>query len=236
MIWPGHDLAMSESRDWVRREVTGDAGELHGLVADPDDGRQLWHLAVDAPALVLGSTQLDTVDRAAADAAGVSVHRRRSGGGAVLLMPGESTWVDVVIARGDVLWDDDVTRSFAWLGDAWVEALHRSGIDERGLAVHRGALVRGALGGTVCFAGLGPGEVTTVGRGEPGGKLVGLSQRRTRELARFQCTVHHRWRPELYRSLLPAEIAPDAVLAPVATIQVPPSTLVATLLEVLATR
>jgi hypothetical protein len=40
----------------------------------------------------------------------------------------------------------------------------------------------------VCFAGLGPGEVT-----RNGAKVVGISQRRTRHAARFQCAVLHRW-------------------------------------------
>ena len=39
----------------------------------------------------------------------------------------------------------------------------------------------------VCFAGVGPGEVLAGGR-----KLVGISQRRTRAGARFQCAVHVR--------------------------------------------
>ena len=42
----------------------------------------------------------------------------------------------------------------------------------------------------VCFGGLGPGEVTVDGH-----KLVGISQRRTRDGARFQCVVHRRWDP-----------------------------------------
>ncbi|MHB1781359.1 MAG: hypothetical protein ACYCTE_01515, partial [Acidimicrobiales bacterium] len=43
------------------------------------------------------------------------------------------------------------------------------------LAVHRGGLVRNRWSRSVCFAGLGPGEVTSDGR-----KLVGISQRRDR--------------------------------------------------------
>ncbi len=42
----------------------------------------------------------------------------------------------------------------------------------------------------VCFAGLGRGEVTVAGR-----KVVGISQRRTRDGARFQCAVLHHWNP-----------------------------------------
>ena len=62
------------------------------------------------------------------------------------------------------------------------------------LRVHRGGLERSSLSDLVCFGGLGPGEVTLHGQ-----KVVGVSQRRTREMARFQCVVHQRWSPELYR-------------------------------------
>jgi hypothetical protein len=41
----------------------------------------------------------------------------------------------------------------------------------------------------VCFAGRGPGEVITA----DGRKLLGLSQRRTRNWIRLQCLVHRRW-------------------------------------------
>jgi hypothetical protein len=40
----------------------------------------------------------------------------------------------------------------------------------------------------VCFAGLGPGEVTVDGR-----KAVGIAQRRTRAGSLFQCAVPLRW-------------------------------------------
>jgi hypothetical protein len=59
-------------------------------------------------------------------------------------------------------------------------------------AVHRGGLVTAPWSGLVCFAGLGAGEVTL---GEGGPKVVGVSQRRTRAVARFQCAVLLRWDP-----------------------------------------
>jgi lipoate-protein ligase A len=92
-------------------------------------------------------------------------------------------WVDVCVPRDDPLWTDDVSRAGWWLGDAWVKAL---GAGE----VHRGPMVRTPLSDRVCFAGLGPGEVT-VGAA----KLVGVSQRRTRVGAIFQCTVPLVWEP-----------------------------------------
>ncbi|MEY2403531.1 MAG: lipoate---protein ligase, partial [Acidimicrobiaceae bacterium] len=140
---------------------------------------EAWAAAIGGHALVLGSRQ------AMVDIPGIEVVRRRSGGGAVHLAPGGTLWVDVVVPRGDDLWDDDVSRATYWLGDAWAEA-----IGDRAV-VHRGAMVRNEWSDLVCFCGLGPGEVTIDGR-----KVVGISQRRTREAARFQCVTYERWDPE----------------------------------------
>lgn len=150
--------------------------------------RAVWSFAVDRPAVVLGSTQPDAVvDRDRAAAAGVEVVRRRSGGGAVHLAPGDVLWVDVVLPRHDPLWHDDVSRSALWLGTAWQAALAACGV---GAEVHRGPLVRTRWSSLVCFAGLAPGEAT-VG----GAKVLGVSQRRTRSAARFQCALLARWDP-----------------------------------------
>ena len=51
------------------------------------------------------------VDHRVAGALGVEVVRRRSGGGAVLLLPGEFVWLDLVIPAGDPLWLDDVGQA-----------------------------------------------------------------------------------------------------------------------------
>jgi lipoate-protein ligase A len=131
---------------------------------------------VDQPALVLGSTQ------PMIDLDGIEVVRRRSGGGAVYLEPGGTLWVDVVVPRGDELWDDDVGRATYWLGEAWAAAVGG------GAVVHRGPMVRTEWSDLVCFAGLGPGEVTVDGR-----KVVGISQRRSRAAARFQCVTYETW-------------------------------------------
>ena len=174
----------------------GSAGELHDLLP-PDDGRRrLWVLDVTAPAVVLGSTQAaEVVDGVAASAAGVDVVRRRSGGGAVWVEPGDPVWVDVIVPRDDPLWDDDVGRAFLPVGRAWSVALAAVGVG--GTAVHDGAMVTTEWSSLVCFAGRGPGEVL---RGER--KVVGISQRRTRAGARFQCALPRRWDPGPLASLL----------------------------------
>lgn len=162
-------------------------------------GRLVRVLAVDAPALVLGSTQPAPTGDVDGD---VEVVRRRSGGGAVLLRPDELLWVDVVVPAGDPLWSDDVARAFWWLGETWVAAL---GFGE----VHRGPLLRTTWSPQVCFAGVGAGEVV-VGGGGGGGKVVGMAARRTRGWALFQCAVPLAWDAGAYVRLLglPADAEP----------------------------
>ena len=148
--------------------------QFHARVVEEPARRAVWWSSVDRPALVLGSAQpAEVADAAALAAAGVELVRRRSGGGAVLLVPGEVVWVDVIVPAGDPLWDDDVGRATHWLGAMWAEALASCGLP--GATVHRGPMVRTTWSSLVCFAGLGPGEVR-VGAA----KVVGISQRRTR--------------------------------------------------------
>lgn len=183
----------------------GGAAEFHGLqpVVGPGD-RLVWWFDVDRPALAIGSAQPSgTIDADACAAGGVDVVRRRSGGGAVLLIPGEIVWVDVVIGRDDPLWVDDVGRAMWWLGDVWVDALASLGI--AGATVHRRPLQATPWSRVVCFDGVGPGEVLVDGR-----KAVGISQRRTRSFARMQCALHLAWRPADIAPLL-AEPRPDPV-------------------------
>lgn len=172
------------------------AAEVHGRDLPDRVTRRVRVVEVDRPALVLGSTQPDTdVDHAAAARLDVGVVRRRSGGGAVLLDPGDTVWIDVEVGRDDDLWDDDVGRSALWLGRVWVDALDDVGVV--GALAHTGPMVSSPLATVVCFAGLAPGEVTVGGR-----KIVGVSQRRTRAGARFQCAVPRRWDVERYARLL----------------------------------
>jgi lipoate-protein ligase A len=195
------------STTWAVEEHTGSAADFHARPVLEPAVRSIWWLSVDRPALVLGSAQRDeVVDRDALEAAGVELVHRRSGGGAVLLVPGDVVWVDVVVPRGDALWDDDIGRAAHWLGATWSAALATCGLEMT--EVHRGPLVRTQWSGLVCFAGLGPGEVTAAGR-----KVVGLSQRRTRGWARFQCAAYLRWDPAALASLLAPPRPPVAELA-----------------------
>jgi lipoate-protein ligase A len=176
--------------------VSGPAGAVldRGL-PDPLPSALAVLVRPERPTLVLGSRQRpDAVDEAAAERAGVDVVRRFSGGGAVLLEPGRSIWIDVLLPPTDRRWVDDVGVSFRWLGELWAAALRGLGVPA---AVRGGRLERTPWGELVCFGALGPGEVTVGGR-----KVVGMSQRRNRAGARFQCLVHDSWRPAALLRLL----------------------------------
>jgi lipoate-protein ligase A len=174
----------------------GSAAAFHQRVVPEPVERAVWVHEVSEPALVLGSTQpLDSIDAAACSRRGIEVVRRRSGGAAVLLLPGGALWVDVVIPADDPLWDHDIGRSSGWLGALWAAALADGGAT--GAVVHQGPMVRTDWSPVLCFAGLGPGEVTVAGR-----KVVGISQRRTRSGARFQCAVMATWDVDTHLELL----------------------------------
>lgn len=200
--------------------VRGRASDFHARPLPEGPQRLLWWFEVEQPALVLGSTQSDeVVDHEACAHRGVEVVRRRSGGGAVLLVPREVLWLDVVIGRDDPQWHDDVGRAMWWVGEAWADALDSLGVvDGAGASphVHRSGMVTTAWSRTVCFAGLGPGEVVLGER-----KLVGISQRRSRGVARFQCAMYLQWQSQLLRDLLAGSRPELDELDVVATIDVP---------------
>jgi len=187
------------TRAWRVERATAPAAELVARPAPRTARRTLSLLAVTAPAVVLGSTQPDdVVDRARTDSAGLAVARRRSGGGAVLVRPGELLWADAFVPAGDPLWTDDVGRAFRWLGPVWTSSLRALGVDARW---HDGPLRETRWSRLVCFAGVGPGEVLVGGR-----KVVGISQRRTRAGARFHCAALRAWDA---RALLAVLALPD---------------------------
>ncbi len=179
--------------------------------------RTICNVVIDRTAVVLGSSQHSSsqhglgqdfgasavLDLQACKNAGVEVVKRRSGGGLVYLAPGQHIWIDVVIARGDTLWNDDVGESALWIGNAWCRALETLG--HRNLRVNCEATAQTQLGRLICFAGSGTGEVFIGDK-----KIVGISQRRTSKLARFQCIVYREWRPQQLMNLL-SDVAREVV-------------------------
>jgi lipoate-protein ligase A len=145
---------------------------------------------------VIGSSQpASDVDAGAAGRRGIDVVRRKTGGGAVLVGPGQAAWVDFVIPAGDPLWEDDVRRAAWWVGELWARALEQVGVGPA--EVWRAGMRRGPWSAQLCFAGLGPGEVRVGER-----KVVGVSQRRTRSACLFQTAVLLQWDPGLMVELL----------------------------------
>ncbi len=187
--------------EWRIEERRADATALHAswpeAIAHPEQ-RALAVCRVTGPVLVLGSTQPPSVvDAARAEAEGFSIARRRSGGGVVLVTPEDPVWIDAWLPYGDPLWRDDVGRAFDWLGDAWAAALRRSGIV--GVSAHGDGYVSCTRWATsVCFGGVGTGEVVT----DDGRKVVGLAQRRNRYGAWFQSACFLRWDPAPLVNLL----------------------------------
>ena len=196
--------------NWAVETVEGPATLLHrgseALLA-PGSGlaRPLLRvLKARRDAVVLGSSQpYEHLDARRVAAAGLEVVRRRSGGAAVLVGPAHGLWVDLLVPSTSTAWRADVSHAAWWVGERWAEALSVSGVacvesgagvatgNGRGsLEVWRAGIARRAWSDRVCFAGLGPGEVTLDGQ-----KLVGMSQRRTRQAALFQCALVYRWQP-----------------------------------------
>lgn len=180
---------------WSIIERTGSVRSLHGIAAGSRPRREVCIMRPVAGALVLGSGQRPgVVNAAAARRHGLMVVRRRSGGGVVLVSAADLLWVDIGVPRDDPLWHPDVGAAFLWLGHLWRRVLAACGIAAE---FHEGGHEPGSWGSLVCFAGHGPGEVFVGGR-----KVVGLSQRRGRAGARFQCGLLRRWDPALLAELL----------------------------------
>lgn len=199
-----------DHRGWNIERSTGAAGTFHDRPPPAPLRPTVWIHRVDRPALVLGSTQrAPLVDVDSAASAGIEVCQRRSGGGLVYVDPDTSLWIDVIVPRHHALWSDDIGLAFGWVGNTWATALAAAGVAGRS-RVHTGKLMHPDWGRVICFAGLGPGEVVVDGR-----KVVGLSQRRTREMARFQglavtdlgaATIRDHLRPGVLPSDLDAEL------------------------------
>jgi lipoate-protein ligase A len=178
---------------WCIEQYRGAASAFHARPLADEPEPTLWWFEVERPALVLGSAQAAShVDAAACARLDVEIVRRHSGGGAVLLWPDEVAWFDIEIPRSHARWDADIARAAWWVGEMVAEA-----IGDSTLEVHRSGLVRSGWSSVVCFAGMGPGELSRGGR-----KVLGLSQRRTRSAIRYQCAVYRTWDPGRLHELL----------------------------------
>ncbi len=181
---------------WTIKSTSGSAADFHARDTDNVERPEIWIHNVHRPALVLGSTQpTSTIDTERAQQDNIEVCKRRSGGGLVRIDPNE-LWVDVLLPKHSRLWKTDIGDSMLWVGQTWANALQDL-LPDATPTVFSGPLTNREIGKVICFGGMGSGEV------EIGGyKVVGISQRRTRNLARFQCLVKQRWQPNLLRPYL----------------------------------
>lgn len=193
-IYPPHNGVVT---GWIIRRSTGPAQRFHDLDPDAVTGHEIWIHRVDRPAVIFGSTQVP--DRFEGEqrftGARIEVCRRRSGGGLVIVQPGD-VWIDAIVPHLSPLHDDDVGLAFRWLGRVWLDALRPQltgpGIDGRDLHLAEPPPGRRAAGRPFfCFADAGHGEVLHRDR-----KVVGISQRRTRHWTRLQSLLVAVWDPE----------------------------------------
>lgn len=171
------------AHEFLFHEWTGSAANFHAMHLPFE--RAIWNCCVTSPALILGSSQpMTDINREEAHKLGIEVVQRRSGGGAVFVHPAQSIWIDITIPKVDPLWVEDISRSMLWVGEAFVRALSPWVNSE----LYTGSFETGEAGRSVCFSSTSPGEVFV---GEK--KIVGISQRRTRDGARFQCVLYSHW-------------------------------------------
>jgi lipoate-protein ligase A len=198
---------LPHSAGTAQDELASAEALLAGLLSAPRAALR-WYESPD-PALVIGSGQrLADVNQAACAAAGVSLHRRASGGTAVLFVPG-LLMQDLVLPPGHSMALPDVSESYRWLGEVWAEALARVGVEAAPISVRDAREDTQALSPLLrlaCFAGRSPYEILADRR-----KLVGFSQVRRRHGSLFQVGIYTRWPgAELARLL---SLAPDAAEA-----------------------
>lgn len=186
--------------------IIGEVGLASEIHSDPmrfADQRTARFIDVTRSALVLGSNQtFEDVDIQVLNRLSAELVVRKSGGGAVFLSPDGQLWVDIAIPKDDQLYDEDISKSFHVIGEIFFGLLSDFGVHN--LAMHTGRLVGGQLSKKICFAGLGPGEITC-----EGAKVVGMSQRRTSLGAVFQCTVYVKYPFEELHELLREVNAPS---------------------------
>ena len=198
-----------------RTDFYESAAHFHARSIPGPATAQVWVNHFPGPAVVLGSTQRapSIIDADECTRRGIDIVRRRSGGGAVLLVPSEVTWFDVIIPTGAPGWAQDVHEPMVWLGERFAAACRAAGVTQT-LTVNANSLGRTEWSALICFDGIGPGEVLLEDR-----KLLGISQRRTRETLRLQCCWYHEVDSGELVGLFPALTDVDStLLSPIATL------------------
>jgi lipoate---protein ligase len=181
-------------------ELAAAEGMLAGLAQTARPTMRWYRSSVSG--LVLGAGQPPgDVNRSELAEQQLTLHRRASGGGAVLWTP-ELWMLDIALPLNHPLALHDVSRSYEWLGRVWQLVLRDLGIVGQPVSIAAARADRAQLSPQlqrVCFAGLSPAEVTVAGR-----KLVGFAQIRRKHGFLFQVGVYQHWPNALMGALLGA--------------------------------
>ena len=174
----------SKGSRWRVERVSASAEAVHGFWPAPGDHLPLLRVVdVLNPAVVLGSsTPVREYSVEAIAAGGYEVVRRGSGGGAVVVTPGDQLWLMLYLGSHDRLVSVDLGHSFIWLGELLQGAISRTAGLELEVVTERQPPNESAR--IACFAGLGFGELHASGR-----KVLGLSQRRSQGVACLQASL-----------------------------------------------
>jgi len=180
------------------------------LLSDMQPGEQpvlYWSLA-DPTGLVLGFSQKQNMLNAASIASlSIPIYHRRAGGTAVLVGP-HLLDLDVILPPDHPLLLADIVESYRWLGDAWVAALRRIGVEAQTVLPAEAHLQQALrkrpetsayeqLMNRACYGSLSPYEVV-VGRR----KVVGLCMIRRRNGTLLQAGVVLHWETRQLAQLL----------------------------------
>jgi lipoate-protein ligase A len=165
-----------------------------------------WYV-VDPPAVIIGASQNSgAVDMAACRCLSLPVVKRAAGG-TVVLADGGLLGLDIVLPRHHSLVLADLTRSYEWLGTAWLRALRALGVEADLVSIERARASAAEEGDArlarlACYGGLSPFEVTVGAR-----KVVGLAQVRRGQGVLFQSGVLLRWSSRPLADVLAVEPA-----------------------------
>jgi len=165
-----------------------------------------WY-GMDSSLLIGIGQSLDEIDAAACTQAGVPIHRRMSGGGAVFADEG-LVLLDLALPQDHRLMSSDVTEAYHWIGEVWTAALRNLGLAARPISTAEARADAQRLNPPlqyVCFGGLSPYEALVGQR-----KIVGLAQVRKLAGTLFQCGAYLRWDPWRTAALIAAPL-PDRV-------------------------
>lgn len=173
---------MTYSKSWTIEYVNGNAQDLIQQSLEIPSSRVVRICKVQRPSVILGSTQKTLDLQPCAYGFDIDIVTRRSGGGAVWVCPDNYVWIDIFLPRGDLLISNEISTSFFWLGTVLVQVLTKVGLKQ--VQMHKGRFVKTPWSSAICFSSKSPGEIFLGDK-----KVVGISQRRTREGVLFQVGI-----------------------------------------------